>query len=392
VIVISSETGAHATHTSDASRWKVALIGALFACASLWDFYIGEVRIFDFIGLTLLLITIPCIAIIGKDSPQIERQAVATSIIVFAFVFVFVAIGIHSNPENLKPSIGMLLGVLVLAVVRCLTVDETVIDRSINWVAWIHLFAFAFQLTFFYTIKEGLNYHAVVGLQPRLYSSVYRPAGLFLEPSIYCFFAASIFLLRRQREQAFQLLDTFLLVSMILSLSLWGISVSLLLLFIFRTRTFVFASIGTVIAALFAVNAIGFSSYPLYRFFAGRIIDLASDPSAQGRYGGTIEWVFSLLSNPTVLFGDGINNFFEENGSNGWAFILNSMGLIGTLFLFVLFALLAHPRRWILFGFAFAILLTAAPLWKTLYFWCWIALMVRQPLTLPRSAQLLTRA
>jgi hypothetical protein len=395
--MITASVTRHPPEWSDPrlAPWKLFLISATVACLSFWDFFIGEIRIFDFIGLLLFLLVLASVAIahIG-NAPRFERRTLLTIAVLFFLVFVFSLIGIQSNPDNLKPSVGMLFGVLILTLGRCLVLEDHLLDRSIAIVAWIHVSAFLFQLGVFYSTKQIVNFHAVFGLQPRLISSVFRPAGLFLEPAIYCFFACSLFFLRRQRKRPFTALDALLILSMLLSLSLWGIAIALALFFVFRTGLALFITVALSIAAYFAldVHNLNLSHSFVFRFFEMRLSGLGSDPSTQGRYGGTIDWLFSLLANPTILFGNGINNFFEEHGSNGWAFILNSMGLIGTSILFVLLWLLAPPRRWFLFAVAFAILLTAAPLWKTFYFWCWIALMLRPTASDAEALSIRTRA
>jgi hypothetical protein len=359
--------------------WLTGLIASVFASVTLWDFYIGEIRLFDFAAVLSVVLVVASMAIMGFGAPKLERRSLIASCLIFALVFAYIAIGIYSHPDNLKPAVGILLGVVVFTFSRSLVIDEKAIDRAVCCVAWLHLSAFFFQLVVFYISKQIINFHAVVGLTPRLLSSVFRPAGLFLEPAIYCFFAGSIFMLRRQRAQCFRYVDGLLLLSMVISLSLWGISVALLLIAMFRTRFSLFLGAGAGFIATFALDMQDLSSSPIYRFFESRLFDLGSDSSARGRYGGTLDWIVSLLANPTVLFGNGINNFFEVHGSNGWAFVLNSFGLLGTFVLLGVFALMTRPRQWLLFFVGISVLLTAAPLWKTFYFWVWIALMLRPP-------------
>jgi hypothetical protein len=372
----AGELAPRTEHLPAATHWRVAAATTTIGCLSLWDFYIGEIRIFDFAALAFAFLFLSLASVTRVDVPEVDRRSVAAVFGIFVLILAYSLVGIHSHPDNLKPSLGMLLGTAVFMLTRCVKIDERLIDRSISIVAWLHVGAFFLQLSFFLLTKHLLNYHFVVGLQPRLQSSVFRAAGLFLEPAIYCFFSCSLFLLRRQRRLSFGLLDALLLFSMFLSLSLWGISVAILLLFIFRFRFALAVSAIAAVAAFYVFKEYDLSHSPIYHFFENRLSSLGSDQSALGRYGGTIGWIGGLLSDRAILFGNGINNFFEEHGSNGWAFIVNSMGLTGTSLLLILFAFLTPPRRWLLFGLSMAILLTAAPLWKIFYFWFWIALML----------------
>lgn len=373
----SAATALQPIRLPEISRADYLLVLSLIGPLSLWDFYLGEIRIFDFLGLTMALAVLCLLAPIRNGlALRLDRSATILTFALFSLVLVYSLAGIAAHPDNLKPSIGMLLGASVVVLVRGVDLRGRAIDDCIRYVAYAHLAAFYVQLAYFYTTHELLNYHAVLGLQPRLVASVFRPAGLFLEPAIFCFLACSIFLLRRQRQQSFSGLDYLLLLSMVLSLSLWGIGVALILFFGFRPRTAVLSALAAAIVLILFIDIEKYLHSPAYLFFESRLTDLAADASTQGRFAGTLLLLSGLLTDPAVILGQGINNFFAEYGSNGFSFVVNSFGLIGTLLLVALFLLLAPPRQWLLFGLSIAILLTAAPLWKTLYFWLWIALML----------------
>lgn len=359
------------------SRGDYLLMLSLMGAFSLWDFYLGEIRIFDFLGLTLA-VAIPCLLTPMRNgfALRLDRSATLLTFALFTLILIYSLLGIASHPDNLKPAIGMLLGATVIVLVRGFSLRRRAIDDCIRYVAYAHLAAFFVQLAYFYGTHELLNYHAALGLQPRLLSSVFRPAGLFLEPAIFCFLACSIFLLRRQRQQPFSVLDYLLLLSMALSLSLWGILVAFILFFAFRLRIAVLSALAAAIVLILLVDIEKYSHSPVYLLLESRLTDLAADASTQGRFGGTLILLSNMLTDPAVILGRGINNSFAEYGSNGFSFLVNSFGLIGTSLLLSLCLLLAPPRQWMLFGLSMAILLTAAPLWKTLYFWLWIALML----------------
>ena len=350
---------------------------ASFGLLSLWDFYIGEIRVFDFLSVAMAILALPFVVTMRRGRIDIRTQSVTIALAVLVFVLVYALYGICIHPDNLKPSIGMLLGALVFVMVQCSPIRDNVIDRSLACIAAVHLTAFFFQMFCFYAFKETINFHSVFGLQPRLQSSVFRPAGLFLEPAIYCFFAGSIFLLRRVRENQYRFVDNLLLLSMALSLSLWGISISILFFTLFRFRLAALWFLVILFNALVFVSVSDFASSPIYRFLKMRVENLASDPSAQQRYGGAFGWTSEILADWTIVLGNGINNFFEDRGANGLAFIINSMGLGGSLLLFLMMFSFAPPRRWLILVVVVPIMLTAAPLWKIFYFWAWLGFLVK---------------
>jgi hypothetical protein len=352
--------------------FPLSLLGPL----SLWDFYIGEVRVFDFLGLVLALAAAAALPV-TRATVGLNRSTILITSLLFLLILVYSVIGIAQHPDNLKPSIGMLLGVSALMIVATLPLSARAVDACIRYLAYAHLTAFFLQLLYYYAAGDVLNYHALLGVESRLVSIVFRPAGLFLEPAIYCFFVCSLFLLRRQRAVPLRLLDALLLISMVLSLSLWGVSIAYLLFAIFWPRRALVTTLAVGVVLLVSLKTLDYVHLPVYLLFSSRLSDLSSDASAQGRFGGTLNLLRSALANPSVVFGNGINNFFEEHGSNGLAFIINSLGLIGALLLLSLCLLLAPPRQWVVFLLGMAIVLTAAPLWKTLYFWAWMGLMLK---------------
>ena len=358
----------------------LSLVGPL----SLWDFYIGELRVFDFLGLALAVAGAAALLVI-RGAVRFNRSTILVTSLLFLLILVYSVIGIAQHPDNLKPAVGMVLGVSALMIVTTLPLGAHAVDDCIRYLAYAHVTAFFLQLFYYYAAGDVLNYHAFLGLEPRLVSIVFRPAGLFLEPAIYCFFACSLFLLRRQRAVPLTMLDALLLTSMVLSLSLWGVSIAYLLFALFWPRRALVTTLVVGVVLLGSLEILDYVHLPVYLLFKSRLSDLASDASAQGRFGGTLSLLGSALTDPSVVFGNGINNFFEEHGSNGFAFIVNSMGLIGSLLLVSLCLLLASPRQWVVFLLGMAIVLTAAPLWKTLYFWTWMGLMLKPVIETPRE-------
>jgi hypothetical protein len=383
-VTVTHAASAAADRSIAAIRVAYLLPLSLVGPLSLWDFYIGEVRVFDFLGLALALAGVAAL-LITRAVVRFDRSTMLVTSLLFLLILVYSVIGIAQHPDNLKPSVGMLLGVSALMIVTVSPLSAHAVDDCIRYLAYVHLTAFFLQLVYYYAVGDVLNYHAFLGLEPRLVASVFRPAGLFREPAIYCFFACSLFLLRRQRAVPLTVLDALLLTSMALSLSLWGTLFAYFLFALFCPRRALVTTLVVGVLVLVSMQFLDYVHMPVYLLFKSRLSDLGSDASFQGRYGGTFSLLGSALTDPSVVFGNGINNFFEEVGSNGFAFIVNSMGLIGFLLLLFLCLLLAPPRQWVVFLLGMTIVLTAAPLWKTLYFWTWMGLMLKPMIDTPRK-------
>jgi len=151
-------------------------------------------------------------------------------------ILVYSVIGIAQHPDNLKPSVGMLLGVSALMIVTVLPLSARAVDDCIRYLAYAHLTAFFLQLVYYYAAGDVLNYHAFLGLEPRLFQLYSALPAYSSSPRSTAFFACSLFLLRRQRAVPLTVLDAVLLTSMVLSLSLWGVSIAYLLFALFLAR------------------------------------------------------------------------------------------------------------------------------------------------------------
>src|SRR5262245_3889331 len=169
-------------------------LGLAFAGFTLWDFYLGAmgsgVRIFDlatFASIVMLLAT--SFGMYGASSMHGVRLPAFAWVLVLLFVGVFVAAGLAgtiADPSSLlRPTAGVWMGVLVFVTFYSVQVSPEWIEKVTRWLILIHAAALLTQFTAFHTTGVLVNFQAFTGGIPRVLSSIFRPSGLFLEPSNY---------------------------------------------------------------------------------------------------------------------------------------------------------------------------------------------------------------
>lgn len=338
---------------------------------SLWDFYPPQLRlrVLDLAGVGVLSLW-SLLAVFNT------RNSLALILLTTLFL-VFSGLGLAVSIDNVKPIAGVVMGVCVFCYFYSVKLDTDTALKVLNIVISIHATFLVIQFFYYYAFGTVLHlYEFIGGEKPRIFSSIFRPSGLFLEPAHYSISMAMLITIKIFILKRFDTLIFCALASIFLTLSLWGFITGLIFILIFSKKNrnvFIVASV-ILLTILFA-----FSLANLDWIMANdnpwiRLISLTEDNSGTIRYGGVLG--YELLS-VSAWFGKGISTDYHEFGSSGLAFLLSAGGLIGTAFVMLLFfALIQRGRR--LLTLAFILLfLTAAPIWTTMFWWFCLAMVVR---------------
>ncbi len=354
------------------------LCATAFLLFSFWDFYSSGVRILDFLAFAgIILGLISCAQsnnrVFISDSQM--RRPLALALIVICYVI----IGLFADSENAKTGIGFLLGIIIFMLFYMLPIERKFLHRVTGYIIALHVLALMIQLTAYYATGILINFHAVIGLEPRLLAAFFRPAGLFQEPAHYALNLLLLLLLRnRVGRGRFEKVDGIGLLSILLTFSLWGAGAALLFVTAMRPRIAVLLVPVLFIVGTLIVATIGIDEFPVLLMFQERLGNLGADGSALARYGGASDILQGWASDPALWFGRGINSdFVNFGGANGLSFILNSFGLLGSVLLCLAYAATMQQgggMKLVLFVF---IILTATPVWTFMMFWSWLALMAR---------------
>lgn len=379
------------TMSSRSKRARLADISFViaFASASLWDFRLFDLRLFDGLALACLGVYF-ALSLENLTGFMLRRR---NYWVLFSAIIFYAAVGYASYFHRSS------LAILVLTIVGFALIGRREWLDALGAMLWplvgIHMLFFFIQFGAFYGFQYVIDYQAALGGASRIMRSAdhMRAAGLFQEPNSYCLnilvLASMAILARPSRPYALAAALTTLL-----SESLWGIGVSIVILLLNEMRLqesprrFVIALIFSMTSIAIIANAylwLGKSpSKPIPDIYA-RIIDILSDFSLRERY---IQSTCALDERTVVAsshtayiakwtFGEGLSTqFFKEClPANGFAFLLKSFGVAGLVFLLVGFAL---ALRGLSIGgklyaaFAIGFSFTSYPLVTYVIFWLWL--------------------
>lgn len=323
---------------------------------SMFDFYKSGVRIFD-IAAFLLVSVFALIFIKAKPIQPI-------SVISFAVAGIYASAGLLSS--QYYPTVFALF-------VNCflfylLSQEELKpSQKQIEVVLLIHLFFFYFQYFYFYSTGSIVNYHSFTDIDPRLESSIFRPAGLFYEPAMYCYAQFMLTTMLASKQSKYGVLETLVMLSMVLSVSLLGfVFAAFILIRLLSNKKF--------ILPIFCVLPISFVSLEQFEtiltFVESRVMDLGSDASAEGRYGDFLN-IFSSEHLIYHVFGRGFGASFEQFGSSGASAAISAVGILGV----VLFSawLLFKSRELVVGILSLVAIMISAPIFSYGIFPYWIA-------------------
>jgi hypothetical protein len=370
---------------------KPIILWWALAAFTLWDYYFGPFgegfRVFDLLAVGLILSSL-------FTTMSLKRTAVAKSIrlpavrwaLLLALVSLFIAsglIGTARDPANfLRPTSGVWLGMIVFVVYYYVNVPCLSVDRVVGWLIILHALALFVQFAEYHSSGALINYQEISGAEPRVFSAIFRPSGLFLEPGSYAVTVIMLSLLRLIVRHKRDWISWIALVSVALTNSLFGVLAvcSILVFFFWKQAWFWLVACAMVLATILGMSA--FSELPEVVFLTDRLLDFGSDVSVSARYGGMID---ALQGNGDVLrlwFGGGLGNDYLFLGSSGVAFLVASVGIVGAaLWLAIGMGLSSRGQR-IRILFSLLLVLVAAPMWTTMFWWAWLGLMFNRSLAM----------
>lgn len=354
-------------------------------CFTLFDFYIGPysagIRPFDLLGFGLLgLNRLGDPSAPSRWSPWRRIGAV---VVLGVMTWALTLSMLHDPSTNWKPVTGVVLGLAIFVLTSIRPARPTAVEQFTRWLILLHGGALLLQFVWYRSTGSIVNYHAITGGAPRLVGAFFRPAGLFLEPSLVSVCLTMLVMLRFRVMGRLDRISVFGLASMLLSLSLLGVAAVAYLLI--RARPLLG---GIISGAVVAGGAVAVSLLPrdgaIYSLILARVTNIGSDTSAQSRFGGllgdggdtgVIAW----------LFGGGVGYDYVALGSSGVGFVIAAVGAVGLGLLLLGLALAARPNDRITAPLDVFFLLLGAPFWTFFIWWWWLAtvLSVRGPVPAP---------
>lgn len=390
---LPSETVLYTYDTANAAsnRGAVSVIIPAFGLLSLYDLYFPttSLPLLPLAGASVLALVFLAHCLFRPGVLRVTRDTAFTAVVLLVLVWLSAFLGVmqgHSfitkTPLGLTAGIGMFLSVLVCGT-RCSVI------RAINTIAITHVAFVFFQVIFLLTRGQYLDYVALVtGTESRyLYSTgidLTRVTGLFAEPAALSTFMYMLLVVRAV-ESRWQLrrLDYFLIATIVLSLSVYGLFllVTFLFLFFVQKRNLNIKTFPTFLLALGSALLI-WQMLPMWQanthaYLVSRISHPFSDPSGAGRLLAGWE-AFQNLSLVQQLAGLGSGTGDELIGrTNGVYFLLQKLGVVMAAVWLVVFGLILKRgglgAREITAVF---VTLLGAPLWTNLFWWVWLGVLM----------------
>lgn len=362
----------------------------IFPLLCLWDFYLGEggsgIRIFDLLAISIYFFA--SLIKLSSDSHQIikiNKDILLRSAALVLFCIAYGLVGvITGNADFFRPVLGIWIGVLIFF---SIVTDKTLRVQKFYGVidACLVVISCSILLQFFIFHSFGylLNFQAITGGEPRVFSTIFRPSGMYLEPSSHSF---TVFLLVALRVNYKKNIDTIYFISIagiIISLSLFGVFLSILILiYLYKNKIFMISfTIIIAIAFMFILE-----DSKEFITLLDRASNLSDDNSIITRYGFLRE---ENTFDFSTIFGIGLTNNYHNFGTSGLAFLLSSFGVLGSFSFVLLICAIYKANSYsksisipFVFLSAFCVILLAAPIWTTMFLWVWFALQSRFAATL----------
>ena len=339
----------------------------------LWDFYIFGLKIFDVVAFLLALFTL--IFISKLDLKDANKPNIIFFLCFFLF-FNFVGLIINND---IKGFIGLAMGLLYFYFI-CLYFNKHDVEKYSFYILIFLLGTWLLQFSTIIIFDNPINYHSFTGDAPRIQNAMgYRTSGLFLEPTSYC---AMMFMVISTRFifQSFTKYEFIGILSMLMSFSLYGVFISIILLVFWSFYKLRSALIIYLVCIIFAISSAFF--FQDLNYITGelqisnlqkRISSLSSDASVLARYSPQNISNRNLLE---ILFGSGLTSIGKNNlyGTSGLGVLISGVGIIG-FFSFLLLAINLYKKNIFLIVSSILVILMSSSYLTYLVFWTWLAWM-----------------
>jgi hypothetical protein len=346
---------------------------------TLWDYYLPSYggRVFDYFALVSILISVVVALYAG------ERLAYPKWLL-FVFSLSVVQVIYGALNRNELAAMAFLAGFILILpyfFTNGFASGKGVNSKYLDLIIGFHVLMFFVQYFVFHVFSYPIDFHGTVGsIDARTFNEVtgyFRAAGLFQEPNSYCVTIYALLILKLIiSDGRVDLLGLVAWFSLFASESLWGGGAGVVVAILFFNSNLIRYSVVVLLATSFFVfvNAPELFNYILDPITVTRMLDLDLDPSRHARYGLTE----NINLNFHFFLGSGINtsDFQSFFGANGYSFAIYSFGLLWTIgFLMAIYFNSSAHRLKVVVAVLFA--MTTYPLFTYLFWYAWLALMVR---------------
>lgn len=391
---------------SGGRRWELIALAASIFLATLWDFRLSGLRVFDIAALVPL-----AVLILTRTwrAGQIRLNAawVMLAAVMAAYAMLALVVVRHQS------SAAIIVGCLVFL---GLTPFARELRSTAAWCPWfmgVHIGAFSLQVIVYQFFHKVIDFHALYGEKSRIFNDPQeRASGLFQEPNSYCLTIFMLMAVCALSGRSSRWLSIVAAATMVASQSLWGVGAAVVGIAleslppdgqwrrkILATTMDLAVVFGLSIGYLYVTTPAGFTHPPIF----DRLTQLSDDTSVRERYvrnnyyqefGPPDETAppqppipvteFTLPPFFRVLVGSGFSThyFLIRLPANGFALLGKSFGILGSALLLLALIKTLQPlqkrQRWLVV-LSLAFTMTNYPLFTYLTFWLWLGYLLSPP-------------
>ena len=361
----------------NANKLTLLVFKFTFICAFLLSdlYYSGVGRIFDYLSVILLILLLHRV-----PTKLISHILIVRILPLFLMGIGGIILGLYSG--DILISIGLIVGILIILPISQILVicyGRAFLENTIYLIMMISIVFYLFQFFMFYITETYIDYSSFFGsISSRGNNEslgYFRPHGIFQEPNQYCLamfclLALCKFFTTRRRN-----LENLACITMIISLSLWGIlgGVIILLALNLPYKSFLLIiSFSYVILILTYFFPINIDDLVDRSVTVNRLMNLQEDPS----YIGRVSPLQNIETNSELIFGYGVSslNFQDRYGANAISFLLSSFGIFFVMLMIIYTFWVTKFSIWSLVVLSY--LFVSFPLFSYAFFWIWFGLLI----------------
>ena len=270
-----------------------------------------------------------------------DSELKALAILMFIFTCSILP-AFFSDSPYLNSILGLIINLFIFSSIMFLKRHIYDYLFGINYVLVIHCFFFFLQFFFYYFLGEKLDFlEPITGEVQRVAGyeriaeqggiAIFRPSGLFSEPSSYCVFLITLLWVLKIANKQSKFAEASVLLTILSSFSISGIVFACAYVLLNYSRSIklreFLLGIG-ILSVLFYISFDHISSY-----FEYRILNLGDDSSAEERL--KMFTLFKELEWHVQLFGSGVGNDIFDIPLTTIPSLLVYLGIFGTFMFFV---------------------------------------------------------
>lgn len=267
---------------------------------------------------------------------------------ILVLIFALSSLGaLVSDKPYINSIIGLVINVIIFLSIISLKDKIKSSLNVLNYLFLIHALFFLIQLLAYYLFNEKIDFlQPITGEVQRVSGferiedhggvAVFRPSGLFSEPSSYCAFMITLLWISKKSSFLNSKIEALVLFTIFISFSISGIVFSICYIFLTNINNLTFKKVLSII--IMSSIFLFMMQDQIISYYNYRILNLDSDNSTGERM--LMFTIFYDLDLIYQLFGSGVGNDIIDIPLTTIPSLLVYLGIIGTLIFIIYISIL----------------------------------------------------